>query len=176
LEANIYFSRVDFVEDASDVGASISDKSDKEEEDDDDPEGGTLTFGLGIAGVATPFPIFPMIFSSSNFSLLFSASGDARSASRPSKTPGFVSGFGSMLAGLGREVFRLLELRTGVEGIIVDATNVASAGMDVSDGSIAPTTEDRLRLAIVINCDPNREYRVQEKVALEPGKANGTLN
>jgi hypothetical protein len=81
-----------------------------------------------------------------------------------------------MLAGLGREVFRLLELRTGVEGIIVDATNVASAGIDVSGGSIAPTTEDRLRLAIVINCDPNREHRMQEKVALEPGKASGTLN
>jgi hypothetical protein len=171
LEANIYFSCVDFVEDASDVGASTSDEEDKE----DDLEGGALTFGLGIAGVATAFPIFPMIFSS-DFSLLFSASGHARSASHPSKTPGFVSGFGSMLVGLGREVFRLLELRTGVEGIIVDATNVASAGMDVSDGSIAPTTEDRLRLAVVINCDPNREYRVQEKVALEPGKANGTLN
>lgn len=172
MEANIYFSCVDFVEDASDVGASISDKEDKE----NDLEGGALTFGLGIAGIAIAFPIFPTIFSSSGFSLLFSASGDARSVSRPSKTPGFVSGFGSMLAGLGREVFRLLELWTGVEGIIVDATNVTSAGMDVSDGSIAPTTEDRLRLAIVINCDPNREYPVQEKVALEPGKANGTLN
>jgi hypothetical protein len=50
----------------------------------------------------------------------------------------------------------------------VNATNVASAGIDVSYGSIAPATEDRLRLAIVISCDPNREHRVQEKVALGP--------
>jgi hypothetical protein len=55
------FSCVDFVEDASDVGVSISDKEDKE----DDLEGGALTFGLGIAGIATAFPIFPTIFSSS---------------------------------------------------------------------------------------------------------------
>jgi hypothetical protein len=81
-----------------------------------------------------------------------------------------------MFAGLGCESFRPLELRTGVGGIIVDATNVASAGADVSDGSIAPTTDDRFRLAIVINCDPNAEYRVQEKSRGDPGKANGILN
>lgn len=75
-----------------------------------------------------------------------------------------------MFAGLGCEAFRLLELRTGAEGIIVDTTNVASTGIDVSDGSIAPATEDRLRLTIVVNCDPNREYRMQEKVALGPRK------
>src|ERR1700722_7709156 len=69
-------------------GSSISDKEDKE----DDPEGGALTFGLGVAGAATVLPSFPTIFSSSNFSLLFSASGDARSASRPFNTLGFVSG------------------------------------------------------------------------------------
>jgi len=81
-----------------------------------------------------------------------------------------------MFAGLGCESFRLLELRTGVGGIIVDATNVASAGIDVSDGSVALATEDRFRLAIVINCDPNAEYRVQEKSHWDPGKANGILN
>ena len=54
-----------------------------------------------------------------------------------------------------------------MEGIIVDATNVASAGIDVSYGSIAPATEDRLRLAIVISCDPNKEHRVQEKSRIE---------
>src|SRR4051812_47428138 len=48
LEADILFAGVDFVEDASDGGSSISDESDK-----DDPEGGALTFGLGNAGVAT---------------------------------------------------------------------------------------------------------------------------
>ena len=78
-----------------------------------------------------------------------------------------------MFAGLGCEAFRLLELRTGGEGIVVDATSVASAGIDVSDGSIAPATEDRLHLAIVINSDPNREHHMQEKVALGP---NGILN
>lgn len=69
-------------------------------------------------------------------------------------------------------LFGLLELRTGVGGIIVDATNVASARTDVSDGSIALATEDRFRLAIVINCEPNAEYRVQEKSRGDPGKAN----
>jgi hypothetical protein len=81
-----------------------------------------------------------------------------------------------MFAGLGCESFRSLELRTGVGGIIVDSTNVASAGTDVSDGSIAPATEDRFRLVIVINCDPNAEHRVQEEVVLGPGKASGILN
>jgi hypothetical protein len=38
----------------------------------------------------------------------------------------------------------------------------------MSYGSIAPATEDCLRLAIVISCDPNKEHRVQEKVALGP--------
>ena len=80
-----------------------------------------------------------------------------------------------MFAGLGCESFRLLELWTGVGGIIIDATNVVSAGTDVSDGSIALATEDRFRLAIVINCDPNAEYRVQ-KSRWDPGKANGILN
>jgi hypothetical protein len=65
---------------------------------------------------------------------------------------------------------------SGVGGIIVDATNVAPAGTDVSDGSITPTTEDRFRLAIVINCDPNAEYRVQEKSRWDPGKASGIPN
>ena len=67
-----------------------------------------------------------------------------------------------MFAGLGCEAFRLLELRTGKEDIIIDETNVASAGTYVSDGSIEPATEDRLRLAIVINCDRNAKYRGQE--------------
>jgi hypothetical protein len=169
LEANIYFSRVDFVEDASDVGSSISDKSDKE----DDPTGGALTFGLGIAGAATALPIFPTIFSSSSFSFAVLCVRQCTERLPSTKTLGFVSGFGSMFAGLGCEAFRLLELRTGGEGIVVDATSVASAGIDVSDGSIAPATEDRLHLAIVINSDPNREYRTQEKVALGP---NGILN
>src|SRR5271170_7252374 len=99
-----------------------------------------------------------------------------QSASRPSNTPGFVSGFGPMFAGLGCESFRLLELWTGVGGIIVDATNVASAGTDVSDGSIALATEDHFHLAIVINCDSNAEYCVQEKSRWDPGKASGILN
>jgi hypothetical protein len=171
LEANIYFSHVDFVEDASDVGASISDKEDKE----DDLEGGALTFGLGIAGVATAFPIFPMIFSFSDFSLLFSASGDARASLVHPKLPDSYQDLDRCLRAWVAKFFNCSNCGQE-ECIIVDATNVASAGMDVSDGSIAPTTEDRLRLAIMINCDPNREYRVQEKVALEPGKANGTLN
>jgi hypothetical protein len=92
LETDILFPGVDFVEDASDGGSSISDKEDKE----DDPKGGTLTFGLGVAGVAAVLPFFPTIFSSSNFSLLLSVPDDARSASRPSNTLGFV------LGGLGR--------------------------------------------------------------------------
>ena len=50
----------------------------------------------------------------------------------------------------------------GVGGIIVDTTSVASAGTDVSYGSIALATEDHFRLAIVISCDPNAEYRVQK--------------
>ena len=63
-----------------------------------------------------------------------------------------------------------------MEGIIVDATNVASAGIDVSYGSIAPATEDCLRLAIVISCDTNKERRVQEKVALGPRRGHDRLH
>jgi hypothetical protein len=66
-------------------------------------------------------------------------------------------GLGRCLQAWVANLFGLLEPRTGVGGIIVDATNVASARTDVSDGSIALATEDRFRLAIVINCEPSAE-------------------
>jgi hypothetical protein len=81
-----------------------------------------------------------------------------------------------MFAGLGLRIFSTaLNCGQEWEGIILDAINAASAGTDIGDGSIAPATEDRLHLAIVIYYDSNEEYRLQEKSRGNPGKANSIL-
>jgi hypothetical protein len=126
LEADIFFLRCRLVEDASDVGSPLSDESDKEYAH----RRGALSFGLYCRRLVSLCPSFPPSFPLQTF-LCYSPH---QAPPIHPKTPAFVSGFRSTVCRLGLRTFSPVRTANKSGRHVIEA---ASAGIDVSDGSIA---------------------------------------